>query len=132
MTHTVILRDAATRSRAHTLIEKAPDNFVVTVKEQKRSLEQNAKMWAMLSEISTASLPGYHKATPEIWKCRFLNALGQECETDIGLDGKPYVIGMKSSTLTTSEFMLLIELILEFGARNGVHFNDPVILEKTA
>jgi len=129
MVHTVILIDAERRNRAHFLIDKAPDGFVVKVGEQKRTGEQNNKMWAMLSEISIANPKGYLKAAPEIWKCRFLSALGHECETDIGLDGQPYVIGMKSSTLTKSEFAQLIELILAFGAQENITFKDPVILE---
>jgi hypothetical protein len=132
MAHTVFLTDAERRNRAHLLIDKAPSGFVVTVKEPKRTTDQNAKMWAMLSEISIANPPGYSKATPEIWKCRFLNALGHECQTDIGLDGRPYVIGMSSSALTKSEFTMLIELILAFGAKHNITFKDPVILEERA
>ena len=132
MAHTVILIDAERRNRAHLLIDKAPPGFVVTVKEPKRSTDQNSKMWAMLSEVSIANPSGYAKATPEIWKCRFLNALGHECQTDIGLDGKPYVIGMSSSALTKSEFAMLIELILAFGAQEGIQFKDPIELEHAA
>ena len=54
MTQTVVLRGDAQRVRAHQLVDRAPAGFVVTFKEPTRTNEQNARMWAMLSEIAAA------------------------------------------------------------------------------
>ncbi|KAF2377227.1 hypothetical protein BSN82_17900, partial [Acinetobacter baylyi] len=77
MSQTIILRGAMQREFAKALINKAPIDAVVKISEAKRSDDQNAKMWAMLSDISRAK-PGDRKHTPEVWKCLFMNALGHE------------------------------------------------------
>jgi len=43
MPHTVILRSQAQRQLAHEYIDKAPANAVVTIKEEARNLDQNAR-----------------------------------------------------------------------------------------
>ena len=52
--HTAILHSASQRAYAHRLVDAAPVGSVVEVSAPKRSVEQNARLWALLSRISTA------------------------------------------------------------------------------
>lgn len=47
--HRIILAGPGQRQRAQKLILRAPDGYVVTLSEPKRTLEQNDRMWAMLT-----------------------------------------------------------------------------------
>lgn len=58
MTQTVVLYDIQRRRQAHRLIDAAPHRAIVEVKEAKRTTDQNALLWAMLSEISRAKPEG--------------------------------------------------------------------------
>jgi hypothetical protein len=120
--HTAILgRD---RSRAHLLVDKAPQGFVCTVREPKRTLEQNDKMWAMLTDISVAQPMG-RRHTPDDWKAIFMNACGWECQFVEGLDGRPFPKGFRSSAMSKSQMSTLIEYMLAFGAEHGVTWSEP-------
>lgn len=120
MTHTVRLTGAVQREYARRLILAAPDYAVVTIKAGDRSLDQNAKMWAMLSDISRAKPEG-RRWTPETWKCAFLHSLGHQVKFAEGLDGSgPFPLGFRSSKLNKTQMADLITVIQEYGDRHGV------------
>lgn len=121
--HTVILKSYAQRAAAVKLIEKAPEGFVVTVAPPRRTNDQNALMWSLLSDISRAKPEG-RTHTPESWKCLFLHALGHAARFEIGLDGAPFPVGFRSSHLSKAQMSDLVEFIREYGARHGVKFSD--------
>ena len=123
MSQTVILRGAMQREFAKALIDKAPVDAVVKVSEAKRSDDQNAKMWAMLSDVSRAKPEG-RRHTPEVWKCLFMNALGHETAFEMGLDGRPFPTGFSSSKLTKAQMSDLIELIYSYGAQHSVKWSE--------
>jgi len=105
-------------------ILNAPDNWVVTIKEPKRSTAQNARLWASLSDIANARPEG-RQWTPEVWKCAFMHSLGHQVAFAEGLDGSgPFPIGFRSSKLSVRQMSDLIEVITEYGTRNGVVFSD--------
>ena len=58
MGQTVILRGDAQRALACDLIRRAPQDAVVTIKTATRNLDQNARLWASLSDISRAKPEG--------------------------------------------------------------------------
>jgi hypothetical protein len=58
------------------------------VREPKRTLDQNNKLWAMLTDVSVA-MPLGRRHTPDDWKAIFMNACGWECQFVEGLDGSP-------------------------------------------
>jgi len=74
---TVILRGPSQRALAKRLIDDAPADAVVNVALPKRTTDQNAKMWAMLSDISRAC-PDGRQHTPETWKQLFMDRHGVE------------------------------------------------------
>ena len=124
MTQTVILRGEAQRHLAKRLIDSAPVDAVVTIRAAKRTLDQNAKMHAMLSDISRAKPEG-RMMTPDLWKSAFMNACGHQVQFMNGLDGgAPFPIGFKSSRLSKAEMSDLIESIYEYGARHGVLWSE--------
>lgn len=119
MAQTVILHGASQRSFAKQMIERAPAGAVVTIREATRSTDQNAKMWAMLSDVSRAKPEG-RRHTPEMWKALMMHACGYAVQFENGLDGQPFPVGFRSSNLTKAQMGELIEFIYEFGARHGI------------
>ena len=128
MTQAVILRGKSQRDYAKTLIDLAPDNGVVKVSAAKRTGDQNAKMWAMLSDLSRAKPEGRH-ATPETWKALVMHACGFAVQFEMGLNGQPFPTGFSSSRMTTAEMSELIEWIYAYGAEQGVRWSDEGIQE---
>ena len=123
MTHTVRLTGPAQREYARRLIAAAPDYAVVTVKAGDRTLDQNAKMWVMLTEISKA-MPDGRKWTPETWKAAFMHTLGHQVQFCEGLDNSgPFPLGFKSSKLNKAQMADLITVIQEYGDRHGVQWS---------
>ena len=123
MTQTVWLRGEHQRRLAHQLIDKAPQDAVVKVSAAKRSDDQNAKMWAMLSDISRAKPEG-RAHIPEVWKCIFMAALGHEVKFETGLDGQPFPIGFRTSKLTKAQMSDLIEFIYAYASKHGVKWSE--------
>ena len=124
MTHTVRLTGAAQREYAKRLIDAAPDYAMVTVRAGDRSLDQNAKMWAMLTEVSRAK-PDGRNWTPETWKAAFMHSLGHQIQFADGLDNSgPFPLGFKTSKLTKPQMADLITVIQEYGDRHGVDWSD--------
>ncbi|ARO14404.1 hypothetical protein BVG79_01058 [Ketogulonicigenium robustum] len=121
---TVWLTSAYARRSAHDLIDKAPAGCVVTVREAKRTTDQNAKLWAMLSDISRAKPEGRVHA-PEVWKAAIMSALGHEIIWQPGIDNAPpFPAGFRSSRLSKSQFADLITFAQEYGDRHGVRWTN--------
>ncbi len=112
------------RERAKILIDSAPDGYVVSVREPTRSLDQNAKMWVMLGEISEAEPMGW-KYTDTQWKQIVMNACGWEVQFLPDLNGGHFPGELRSSKLTTRQMSMLIEFMYAFGSEKGVVFREP-------
>lgn len=113
------------RMRAANWINTAPIGTRVEFKASKRSIPQNDRMWAMLTDVATQLAHHGQRLTANQWKLLFLDALGRESVTVPALDGKGIVsLGMSSSDLSKDEMSDLMEFIAEFGARHGVKFNE--------
>lgn len=123
MTQTVIIRGKSQREFAHSLVEAAPINATVRVSAAKRTIPQNDRMWAMISDVSRAKPEGRCHA-PEVWKCLFMNACGHKVRFELGLDGEPFPIGFRSSHLTVEQMTDLIEFIYWYGSQHGVLWTE--------
>jgi hypothetical protein len=123
MAQTVIIRGASQRALAKRLIDAAPIDAVVTVKEATRNADQNALMWALLSDISRAKPEG-RRHTPEVWKALFMSACGHEVQFAQGLDGNPFPVGFRSSRLSVRQMADLITFIQAWGDERGVAWSD--------
>ena len=113
-----------TRRQAHRLIDAAPAGSVLNIKPPRRTSDQNALMWCLLSDVSRAKPEG-RELTPEVWKSLFLHALGHAQRFETALDGNGVVpIGFRSSRLTKDEFSDLIETIREYGVRHEIEWSE--------
>lgn len=122
---TLILANDGIRARALSWITSAPKGTRVEFKAPKRTTDQNAFMWSMLTDIAR-ELPWHGvKLTADDWKLIFLDALKREVRIVPNLDGNGFVnLGRSSSDLSKQEMADMLELIREFGARHGVKFID--------
>lgn len=122
---TIILAGDMQRAYARRLIDLAPAGAVVNVREATRNADQNARMWAMISDISRAKPEG-RRWTSEVWKAAFMHSLGHQVQFCEGLDGAgPFPVGFKSSRLTVRQMADLITVIAEYGDRHGVRWTEP-------
>jgi len=123
---TIVLNSRERRERAASWAMKLPAGTRVEFKETKRSIPQNDRMWAMLTDLAT-QLPWHGiKLAPDDWKLLFLDALKRELRMVPNLDGNGFVnLGRSSSDLSKAEMSDLIELIHAFGAKHDVVFHEP-------
>lgn len=121
----VILNSAAERQKATGWIAKAPPGTRVTFQAAKRSLDQNSKLWAMLSEVAQQATHYGKRYTASEWKILFMAACQKEVQVIPSLDGKSFVPwGYSSSKLSKEEMSELIEFIVVWGAENNIVFHD--------
>ena len=107
----------------------AGHRMVVDVKKETRSLEQNARMWAMLTDVSKQVVWYGRKLTPEDWKHVFTASLTKQ-EVVPGIDGGFVVLGKSTSQMTKAEMSELQELMQAFGAQQGVKFTAPEFIDQ--
>jgi hypothetical protein len=118
------IADEKIRSRATIALADAPIGSRVEIKGPVRTVNQNARLWAMLTEI--AEQKTWHGLTLSTndWKLLFMNALGREGRIIPNMDGNGIVqLSHSSSDLNRSEFSDLFEIIHAWAAREGVVFH---------
>lgn len=103
--------------------------LVVSIQEMTRTLEQNARMWATLTDISKQVVWHGLKLAPEEWKHVFTATLkGQK--TVPNLDGTGFIIlGQSTRAMSKKEFSNLLELAYAFGAEQGVKWSETAKTE---
>ena len=103
-----------------------PGTYTLTFKERKesRSIEQNAKMWAMLTDISEQVEWHGQKFSKEDWKDIFTAAMrGQRSAP--GIEGGLVFFGERTSKMTMKDMAEMIEYVIWFGTDNEVKWSDP-------
>lgn len=116
---------AASRKAAIEAVTNAPDGWFLDLRPPKRSLEQNAKMWAMLSDVASQVIWYGLKLTAEDWKDVLSASLRKEMRTVPNVDGNGLVVlGMRTSQMSMRELGELIELIYAFGASREVKWSE--------
>jgi len=98
-------------------------NLTIEIKSARRSLDQNARMWALLTDISR-QVQWYGKhLTAEDWKHVF-SASMRKLDVVPNLDGTGFVaLGLSTSSMTVREMAELMELIEAFGAQREVRWS---------
>ena len=109
-----ILAHQQARRNAIAAIESAPEGYRVEVRQSTRSLDQNARMWALLADI----------ARQVEWYGQYLTAGLKRQNVVPGIDGGFVVLGTSTRRMTVGEMSELIEFITAFGTDRGVVFND--------
>ena len=102
----------------------AGHRLTLELRPEKRSTEQNRRMWAMLSDV--ADQVDWHglKLDAEDWKHMFTASLKKQ-RVAPAIDGGGFVaLGTRTSRMTKAEMSDLMELIAAFGAEKGVVFHD--------
>jgi hypothetical protein len=121
----IILGGPTERARAIKWIGGARPGTRLEFKEPKRTLSQNDRMWAMLTDIAVQMKHCGRRYTADEWKVIFLHALGRETRFVPSLDEKTFLpLGFSSSDLSKAEMSELMELIAAWGAQHGVKFGD--------
>jgi hypothetical protein len=120
----VQIRTAADRSQIATWTRNVPVGTTVEFRAPRRSNDQNALMWSLLSQISK-SVDWYGtKLSSEDWK-DVLTASLRHARVVPGIDPGTFVpLGMRTSQMTKEEIANLIELIYAFGAQHDVKFRE--------
>lgn len=101
-----------------------PVGTTVEFRAPRRSGDQNALMWSLLTQLSK-QLDWYgQKLSSEDWK-DVLTASMRRTRVVPGIDAGTFVpLGMRTSQMTKDELSDLIELIYAFGAERGVTFRE--------
>jgi hypothetical protein len=96
----------------------------------RRTLEQNAKLWAMLGDIADQvqwQIDGkLEYLKPEEWKDILTAGLRKHQRVAAGIDGGFVVLGAHTSGMTVGQMSELIELMYAFGAERGVEWTEPM------
>jgi hypothetical protein len=104
---------------------KAPEKTRVDFKAPKRTLPQNSRLWAMLTDIAQQATHMGRKYTPDQWKVLFMHACGREVQFLPSLDGSTFIPwGQSSSDLSKEEMAQLIEFMFAWGAEHGIVFQE--------
>ncbi|WP_106478138.1 recombination protein NinB [Phytohalomonas tamaricis] len=112
-------------------IQAGPVEVIVRRPNDKRTLDQNKKLWPMLSDVArqcTLIVDGESvKAPAEDWKEVFTNALRKHQRVAKGLDGGLVFLGARTSRMKKAEFAELIELIYAYGAEQNIRWSEPAL-----
>jgi hypothetical protein len=121
--HFVLVNDAVRRNAAAAVMA-APEGYRVTISQPSRSADQNAYMWALLTDIANAKPEG-RQWDVETWKAAFMHFLGHQVRFAEGLEGSgPFPVGFRSSRLTVGQMRDLIDCILAYGTQRGVEWTE--------
>jgi hypothetical protein len=102
----------------------AGHRVVVEIKPETRTLAQNARLWAMLTDVAKQVNWYGRKLSEEEWKHVFTASLSKQ-DVVPGIDGGFVVLGKSTSKMTKPEMSELQQLIEAFGAQQGVRFTAP-------
>ena len=125
-----IVNDAVKENAIRQIKEIQPDSkspLIVTIQEKTRSLSQNARLHAMLSDIAKQAEYLGKKRTIDFWKGLFVSgwmiATGYKAEIIPGLEGEFINIRVSTTTLSKRDLNELMEYIEAWCGVNGVRLS---------
>jgi hypothetical protein len=112
----------------------AGQRLVIEVKEMTRSVEQNAKLHATLTDIARQIEWAGAKRDVDTWKrlltAAWLRARGESVEILPAVDGHGVdVVFRRTSSLTVKECAELLEFVQAWAVENGVRLSAPEWME---
>lgn len=116
------------RRRAHEAIDEAPKETRVEIKGPRRTLDQNAKMHAMIGDIAKQHQHAGRTLSVKQWKVLLMVALGLEQVEwipSLDDDGDPVPVGTSTGELSIAQCSDMIELLYAKGATWGVIWTEP-------
>lgn len=120
--HYILAHDTA-RKIAAAWCMNAPQGYHVRICPPTRSLEQNARLWAMLNDVAEQITWYGRKLSAEDWKHVFSASIKQQ-EAVPGIDGGFVILGISTSRMSKKELSDLMTVIEAFGAEHEVIFHD--------
>lgn len=121
----IVLNTDVDRNKARRWAARLPEGTRVEFKKPRRSLPQNDRMWAMLTDVASQLKWHGQQLETDDWKLIFMQALNSEMRLVPNIAGNGFVnLGRSSSKLSKEEMTDLIDLISAFGAEHGVKFHD--------
>lgn len=116
------------RRNAANAVLQAADGMRVEIKPRTRTLDQNSRMWAMLTDVSRQVLwpvnGKLERLSPEDWKAIITASLGQENRMAAGLRGGFVMLGKSTSRMTVREMTDVIEFLHSFGIEHNVTWSE--------
>jgi hypothetical protein len=135
----IILNGNAERERAISWIKKAPPGVRVEFKAAKRTLDQNSKFYAMLTDVAGQGRINDRRFTVDQWKTMFLTAYAEERGIEIkhlpALNRAGMIpSGRSSSDLSVGEMSELIDWMLAWGAEQEpqIVWSEPKASQESA
>lgn len=120
----VQIKCASDRQKIARWAQGVPLGTTVEFRAPRRSTDQNALMWSLLSQISKQVDWYGQKLSSEDWK-DVLTASLRRTRVVPGIDAGTFVpLGMRTSQMTKQEISELLELVYAFGAERGVKFRE--------
>lgn len=121
-----VLRDDSVRSRCAAYILNLPYDPVMEVVIREldvRTLEQNAKLWPMLRDISRQVEWYGRKLTEDQWKIMFTASLSAQTVVP-NIENTGFVaLGQSTKKMRKKEFSELLEFAQVFGEERGVKWS---------
>jgi hypothetical protein len=115
------------------LAESAAVEIMVRPVKSRRSLAQNAKLWAMLADISRQvewPVNGVmSKLDAEEWKAIFTATVRQEVRMAAGISGGVVMLGRSTRKMSVQEMTDVIEFMHAFCAERGVVLGEQARME---
>jgi len=112
------------RRRAAEYCMVAPEGSVAEFKDATRTLEQNAKMWPMLEDISKQVEWYKNWLTQDEWK-DFFSAIILKQKVVPNMEGTGFIaVGGRTSKMGKRMFSEMIELMYAFGAEHDVIWSE--------
>lgn len=122
---TFILNTERDRQRAMAQLARIPLGSVAEYKPHGRTIPQNDKMWAGLTDVALAKPEGRNHPT-HVWKALAMDMAGCKPIWERSLDGQSVVcVGYKSSRLTKQEMSDVIEALNAYAAEHGITLGEP-------
>lgn len=121
----VIIRHPADRELLKRWADGVPVGTRTEWKAPKRSIPQNDKMHAMITEVATQKEHCGLKLSVADWKLLFLDSLSREVRMVPNLDKTGYTnLSRSTADLTKDEMAMMITVIQAWGDANEVIFKE--------
>ena len=121
---TLIIRDQGAAEYMETVADT--DEVELFSIESIRTLQQNKKMWPLLTDVSKQVTWMGAKHDPETWKVIIVSAWRSQTFVQ-GIGGTLVVIPPKTSKLSKKSFSELVEAIYSFSSGEGVKWSEPAL-----
>lgn len=120
-----ILSTSIARANAVQAVKTAPDGHKVTIQPKGRSLDANALLHSVISEIAEKIEWAGKKRSAEVWKrllvAAWCRTKGEPIEILPAIDGNGIdIVPARTSKLSKKDCSDLIEYIYAYGAENGI------------